>query len=173
MSRFVTDLPYLPLVVRQVCLSKQYRPRSVVALNRVYTKYLPLFLQLQAYSQVVKWTCWTLRRSMWCTNISRLALWVKISADDILKYFSYFPQKTDLDISCKFSPMETACMVVNPITVNNFASLFKSSSLFHFCIRLICMFSEMLHWWVRNPSRGLNKCRVYTTAELRARFVAT
>ena len=49
----------------------------------------------------------------------------------------------------------------------------KSSSLFHLCSRLIFMFSEMLHWWVRNPSRGLNRCLVYTTAELRASVVAT
>ena len=37
----------------------------------------------------------------------RLALWVKYSADDILKYFS---QKTGFDISCKLSPMEVICM---------------------------------------------------------------
>ena len=35
---------------------------------------------------------------------SRLALWVKFSADGILKYFSYFSQKTGFDISCKLSP---------------------------------------------------------------------
>ena len=40
----------------------------------------------------------------------RLALWVKFSADDILKYFSYFSQKTGFDISCKLSPLETICM---------------------------------------------------------------
>ena len=33
-----------------------------------------------------------------------IALWVKFSADDILKYFSYFSQKTGYDISCKLSP---------------------------------------------------------------------
>ena len=55
----------------------------------------------------------------------------------------------------------------------SFASTFQlclaveSSSLFHLCIRSICMPSEMLHWWVRNPSRGLKKCLVYTTAELK------
>ena len=48
----------------------------------------------------------------------------------------------------------------------SFASAFQlfvaeSSSLFHLCIRLIFMFSEMLHWWFRSPSRGLHKCRVY------------
>ena len=31
--------------------------------------------------------------------------------------------------------------------------------------------SEMLHWWVRNPSRGLYKCLVYTKAKLWARAV--
>ena len=34
----------------------------------------------------------------------------KISADDSLKYFSYFFQKTGYDISCKLSPMEAICM---------------------------------------------------------------
>ena len=42
-------------------------------------------------------------------QIERLALWVKFSAEDILKYFSYFSQKTGFDISCK-SPKETICM---------------------------------------------------------------
>ena len=37
-------------------------------------------------------------------------LWVKFSADDILKYFSYFLQKKGFDISCKLSPVETICM---------------------------------------------------------------
>ena len=32
------------------------------------------------------------------------------SADDMLKFFSYFFQKTGFDISCKLSPMETICM---------------------------------------------------------------
>ena len=52
----------------------------------------------------------------------------------------------------------------------SFASAFQlflaveSSLLFHLCIRLSFMFSEMLHWWVRNHSRGLNKCLVvYST----------
>ena len=37
-------------------------------------------------------------------------LWVKISADDILKYFFLFYQKIEFDISCKLSPLETICM---------------------------------------------------------------
>ena len=39
-----------------------------------------------------------------------LALWVKFSVDDILKYFSDFSQKTGFDISCKFSLLEKICM---------------------------------------------------------------
>ena len=45
----------------------------------------------------------------------------------------------------------------------SFASAFQcfvavgSWSLFHLCIRLIFIFSEMLHWWIRNPSGGLKK----------------
>ena len=35
----------------------------------------------------------------------------KISADDILRYFSnFFFQKKDFDIACKLSPLETICM---------------------------------------------------------------
>ena len=43
-------------------------------------------------------------------SVSGLAWWVKILADDILKYFSYVCQKTDYDIPCKLSPLETICM---------------------------------------------------------------
>ena len=38
-----------------------------------------------------------------------LACWVKISADEILKYFSYSSRKTEFDISSKLS-RETICM---------------------------------------------------------------
>ena len=34
----------------------------------------------------------------------------KITADDILKYFSLFSQQTGIDISCKLSPSEAICM---------------------------------------------------------------
>ena len=34
----------------------------------------------------------------------------KISADDILKQFSYFPQKQDWTFHANLSPMETICM---------------------------------------------------------------
>ena len=43
-------------------------------------------------------------------NVQRLALWVILSADDILKYVSYFSQKTGFDISCKLPSVETICM---------------------------------------------------------------
>ena len=33
-----------------------------------------------------------------------------LSADDNLKYFSYFSQKTGFDITCKLSRLETICM---------------------------------------------------------------
>ena len=39
-----------------------------------------------------------------------LELWIKLSADDILKYFSYFFQETGFDIPSRLSPMETVCM---------------------------------------------------------------
>ena len=38
--------------------------------------------------------------------LSKLMLsWEKNSADNILKYFSYFSQKTGFEMSCKFSPL--------------------------------------------------------------------
>ena len=37
------------------------------------------------------------------------SLWVKFSADDILKYFSYVSQKTDFDITCILSHVEKIC----------------------------------------------------------------
>ena len=46
----------------------------------------------------------------WMISSLSLALWAQFSADDILKYFSYFSQKTGFDISRKLSPQETICM---------------------------------------------------------------
>ena len=43
-------------------------------------------------------------------SLFRLSHWVKFSAADILKYISYFSQKTCFDISCNFSPLETICI---------------------------------------------------------------
>ena len=40
------------------------------------------------------------------------ALWIKISADAILKYFSKFSQKTGFDISCKLSAICMKCQVL-------------------------------------------------------------
>ena len=37
----------------------------------------------------------------------RLARWVRISADNILKYFSYFSIEIGFDILCTLSPKET------------------------------------------------------------------
>ena len=54
-----------------------------------------------------KWLCEQKRPSR--GHLS-LALWVKFSADYILKYFSQFSLKSGFDISCKLSPMETICM---------------------------------------------------------------
>ena len=39
-----------------------------------------------------------------------LSTQVKFSAKDILKYFSYFSQKTGFDILCKLSPLLTICL---------------------------------------------------------------
>ena len=41
-----------------------------------------------------------------------LSTLVIFSADDILKYFSYFSQKKGFDISCKLSPNETICLKI-------------------------------------------------------------
>ena len=43
-------------------------------------------------------------------GVHRLIFFPHLSADNILKYFSYFSQKTGYDISCRLSPKETICM---------------------------------------------------------------
>ena len=43
-------------------------------------------------------------------EILTLSMLGKITADDILKYFSYFYRKIGFAISCKLSPQETICM---------------------------------------------------------------
>ena len=49
-------------------------------------------------------------RDSWPFSHLTLNTLSKLSADDILKYLSYFSQKTGFDISCKLSPQETICM---------------------------------------------------------------
>ena len=39
-----------------------------------------------------------------------VACWIKISAEDCSKQFSYLFKKIGFDISCKLSPEETVCM---------------------------------------------------------------
>ena len=43
-------------------------------------------------------------------DLSHLALLVKFSVDDSLKYFSNFSQETGFDILCKLSPQESICI---------------------------------------------------------------
>ena len=50
-------------------------------------------------------------------SIFNLALWVKNSANDILKYFSNFPQKTGFDISCNVSNGENVHELSNPVSL--------------------------------------------------------
>ena len=60
---------------------------------------------LSAFSCCNKDAVMSLKISVW-----RFALWVKTSADHILKYLSYNSHWTGLDIFCKLSPWETICM---------------------------------------------------------------
>ena len=39
-----------------------------------------------------------------------LVCWLKISADNILRYFYYFCRKVGFDIACKLPPLETICL---------------------------------------------------------------
>ena len=59
------------------------------------------------------------------------AFWVKISADKILKYFSYFSQKTGFEFSCKLSPMENGVILhdkSNPVFWKNSKNVTNLSS---------------------------------------------
>ena len=81
-----------------------------------------LFMLIKQFCIMSRKLCIMLRQ--------RLALWVKFSADDILKYFSYFfPQKICFDISGKLTPLETIYMKCqnlfsgkNKININNVSS---------------------------------------------------
>ena len=53
------------------------------------------------YSQVLKLLHMFKNRTFYC---KKLSLFGKNSADDILKYVSFFSQKTGFGISCKLSP---------------------------------------------------------------------
>ena len=75
-------------------LSSKPLKGSLYSCNHVTTEGL---LHMKIYALFVSW--------LYC-----LALWVKFSADNILKYFSFVSQKTGFDISCKLSPMETICI---------------------------------------------------------------
>ena len=57
-----------------------------------------------------KCALWVLIQFEFLGHIKLSTLLVKFSADDIMKHFSYFCQKTGLDISCKLSLIETICM---------------------------------------------------------------
>ena len=66
----------------------------------------------------------------WC-SFWRLALWVKFSADDILKSVSFFSLKTGFNMSCKFSPnpietIDMKCQILfsgkNKKNINNLSS---------------------------------------------------
>ena len=109
--------------------------------------------------------------------LQRLALWVKFSADDILKYFSYFSQETDFDISCKFSaddilkyfsyfsqetdfdiscklsPMETICMKCHILfsgkNKNNITNLLSAE----YAQRVGKVKSKELFFWMKNCLR--------------------
>ena len=49
-------------------------------------------------------TCGKVRQITGILSLLRLACWVKISADYILKYFLYLSQKIGFGIPCKLSP---------------------------------------------------------------------
>ena len=70
----------------------------------------------------------------------RLAFWVKFSADDILKYFSYFSQKTKFDIFCKLSS--------NPVFWNKNRTNTFYASIFQLIDNVSCLISPgmVLRW---------------------------
>ena len=53
------------------------------------------------------------------TRIFVLTLWVKFSADDILKYFSYFSQKTEFGICIKCQNLSSGEFAARVVKVNS------------------------------------------------------
>ena len=67
------------------------------------------FTQILSLIHVCLGTCKKWQKNHHVYPVS-LMLSILGSADGILKYFSYFSQKTGFDVSCKLSPLETICM---------------------------------------------------------------
>ena len=62
--------------------------------------------------------------------------WVKISADDILKYISYFSPKTRFEIPCKLSSKETIHMIFQICLGINIYSLLFGEIFTHKTLKL-------------------------------------
>ena len=79
---------------------------------------------------------------------------IKISADEILKYFLLFSHKTGFDISSKLSPMETICMKCQSL----FSGKKKEENISIFC--LLNLPREWL-WLNTSPSNQMDFFKIY------------
>ena len=60
-----------------------------------------------------------------------------MSADDILKHFSYFSLKKGFDISCKLSPVETICMKCQILFLDKYLPNLSSADLAKWVVKLL------------------------------------
>ena len=83
-----------------------------------------------------------------------LALWVKSSADDILKWFSYFTQETGFDISHKLSSEETICMKCEILFSGKIKKIFQNVVCWSFY--LACKVLTISILWANSDDSFLN-----------------
>ena len=72
-------------------------------------RYIPRYVQLTLLSCKLEESIIYLK-GFYIETALTLSTLNKFSADDILKYFSYFSLITGFNVSCKLFPLETVCM---------------------------------------------------------------
>ena len=88
---------------------------------------------------------------------------IKNSADDTLKYFSYFSQKTGFDISCQLSPQETIGMKCQSLFSGE---KYKNISICHLLkilpsvlsVMAVIMKYKVLLFWYKLEKEDNSKC---------------
>ena len=105
------DQSFNNTLTNHIISSEQLGPvLFVLEKKRALSGAMALFSRMMLYTKIPPCSWHKQNWYIQSNPLYRLALWVKFSADNILKYFSYFSQKTGYDISCKLSPKETICM---------------------------------------------------------------
>ena len=139
--------------------------KTAITYLQMQCNILPVLLQ-QLGTQI--WRTAKSRRSSQDHHLNKLGRpWVldSLYQDSASKLSLYLGEKTLRLTGVQL--LDFVCFSISFISCSRIFIVVSSLYSFDF------MFLEMLHWWVRNPLRGLNKCLLYTTAEIRTRVVVS